>query len=50
MCPHTVFHVSAESARAYLTSHRNLDAQTLGQDTAVEHGRLNFVALLTGAA
>jgi alkylmercury lyase len=50
MCPHTVFHASAENARAYLAGHGGLDAQILDQDTAVECGRLNFGTLLTGAA
>jgi alkylmercury lyase len=50
MCPHTVFHASAESARAYLASHGGLDAAILGQDTAIEYGRLNFATLLTGPA
>ena len=50
MCPHTAFHASAESARAYLATHGNLDAQILGQDTAIEYGRLNFGTLLTGPA
>jgi hypothetical protein len=50
MCPNTVFHATAENARAYLAGHGGLDAQILGQDTAIECGRLNFGALLTGAA
>jgi alkylmercury lyase len=50
MCPNTVFHASAENARAHLASHLGLDAQILDQDTAVECGRLNFGALLPGAA
>jgi len=50
MCPNTVFHASAESARAYLTRHGDLDAQILDQDTAIECGRRNFGALLTGPA
>jgi NAD-dependent dihydropyrimidine dehydrogenase PreA subunit len=50
MCPNTVFHASPESARAYLASHGGLDAQILGQDTAIECGRLNFGTLLTGPA
>ncbi len=50
MCPNTVFHASAQTARAYLASHGSLDAQILGQDTAVECGRLNFGTLLTGPA
>ena len=50
MCPHTAFHASAESARAYLATHGNLDAQILGQDTAIEYGRLNFGTLLTDPA
>jgi hypothetical protein len=48
MCPNTVFHASPESARAYLASRGDLDAQILDQHTAVECGRLNFGALLTG--
>jgi hypothetical protein len=47
MCPNTAFHASPESARAYLASHGNLDAQILDQDTAIEYGRLNFGTLLT---
>ena len=50
LCPNTVFHASAESARAYLASRGNLDAQILGQDTAIECGRLNFGTLLADAA
>jgi alkylmercury lyase len=50
MCPHTVFHASAESARAYLARRGDLDAQILDAGTAIERGRLNFGALLTGAA
>jgi alkylmercury lyase len=50
MCPNTAFHASPESARAYLASHRNLDAQILDHDTAIEYARLNFGTLLTGPA
>src|SRR6266705_2634531 len=50
MCPNTVFHASPESARAHPASHGGLDAQILGQDPAIEYGRLNFGTLLTGAA
>ena len=50
MCPNTVFCASPESARAYLASHSNLDAQILDADTAIECGRLNFGTLLTGPA
>ena len=50
MCPNTAFHASPRSARAYLSSHGNLDAQILDKDTAIEAGRLNFGALLTGLA
>ncbi len=50
MCPHTVFHASPESAHAWLARHGGLDAEILDQDTAVECGRLNFGALLTGPA
>jgi NAD-dependent dihydropyrimidine dehydrogenase PreA subunit len=50
MCPNTVFHASPQSARAYLARHGGLDAQILDQHTAIECGRLNFGALLTGPA
>jgi alkylmercury lyase len=50
MCPNTVFHASPETAHAHLASHGDLDAQILGQDTAIECGRLNFGTLLTGPA
>jgi Alkylmercury lyase len=49
-CPNTVFHASRESAQAYLAGRGDLDADILGQDTAIEAGRLNFGALLSGAA
>jgi hypothetical protein len=50
MCPNTVFCASRESAQAYLTGRAGLDGEILGQDTAVECGRLNFGALLGGSA
>jgi alkylmercury lyase len=50
MCPNTVFHASAESARAYLARHGGLDAQILDQHTAIEYGRRNFGTLLSGPA
>jgi hypothetical protein len=50
MCPHTVFHASRESARAYLARRGGLDAQILDAGAAVECGRLNFGALLTDPA
>jgi alkylmercury lyase len=50
MFPSTVFHASRESAQAYLAGRGDLDADILGQDTAIEAGRLNFGALLGGAA
>jgi hypothetical protein len=37
------------TARAYLTSHSNLDAQILDAGTAIERGRYNFGSLLGGA-
>jgi alkylmercury lyase len=49
MCPNTTFHASRDTARAYLTSRGNLDAQVLDQDTAIERGRYNFGSLLGGA-
>jgi alkylmercury lyase len=50
MCPNTVFHASRASAQAHLAARGDLDADILGQDTAIEAGRLNFGALLGGAA
>jgi hypothetical protein len=50
MCPHTVFHASRPSARAWLASHGGLDAEILDQETAIECGRVNFGTLLTGPA
>jgi hypothetical protein len=50
LCPNTVFHASAENARAWLAGHGGLDADILGQDTAAECARLNFGALLSGPA
>jgi hypothetical protein len=50
MCPHTVFHASRPSARAWLAGHGGLDAEILDQATAIECGRLNFSTLLTGPA
>ncbi len=50
MCPNTVFHASRGSAQAYLAGRGDLDADILAQDTAIEAGRLNFGALLGGAA
>jgi alkylmercury lyase len=50
VCPNTAFHASPENAHAYLASHGNLDGDILGQDTAVECGRLNFGTLLTEPA
>ncbi|HEV2258544.1 MAG TPA: organomercurial lyase [Streptosporangiaceae bacterium] len=46
MCPNTTFHASRDTAQAYLAGRGNLDAQILGQDTAIERGRLNFGSLL----
>jgi NAD-dependent dihydropyrimidine dehydrogenase PreA subunit len=48
MCPHTVFHASRPSARAWLAARGGLDAEILDQETAIECGRLNFGTLLTG--
>jgi NAD-dependent dihydropyrimidine dehydrogenase PreA subunit len=50
MCPHTVFHASRSSARAWLASRGGLDAEILDQEAAIECGRLNFGTLLTGPA
>jgi hypothetical protein len=48
MCPHTVFHASRRSARAWLAGRGGLDAEILDHEAAIECGRLNFGALLTG--
>lgn len=50
MCPHTAFHASRSSARAWLASRDALDAEILDQEGAIECGRLNFGTLLTGPA
>jgi hypothetical protein len=50
MCPHTVFHASRPSARAWLAGHGGLDAEILDQEAAIECGRLNFGTLPTGLA
>jgi Alkylmercury lyase len=50
LCPNVTFHASRDSAQAYLVGRGNLDAEILGQDTAVERGRLNFGQLLGGTA
>jgi hypothetical protein len=50
MCPHTVFHASHSSARAWLAGHVGLDAEILSQEAAIECGRLNFGASLIGPA
>jgi Alkylmercury lyase len=49
-CPHTAFHASPQSARAYLASHAGLDAQIMDAGAAIEAGRLNFATLLTDPA
>jgi hypothetical protein len=49
-CPHTVFHASRSSARAWLAGHGGLDAEILSQEAAIECGRLNFGTLLIGSA
>ncbi|HET9975294.1 MAG TPA: organomercurial lyase [Streptosporangiaceae bacterium] len=50
MCPHTVFHASRSSARAWLAGRDGLDAEILDQEAAIECGRLNFGSLLTDPA
>jgi hypothetical protein len=50
MCPNTTFHVSRDSARAYLGARGDLDGHILDQGAAVEQGRRNFGPLLGGTA
>jgi alkylmercury lyase len=49
-CPNTTFHVSRDSARAYLASRPGIDGRILDQPAAVERGRRNFGPLLGRAA
>ena len=48
MCPHTTFHASRDSARAYLAAHDGIDGEILDPQTAIEAGRRNFGPLLGG--
>jgi hypothetical protein len=50
MCPHTVFQGQPLVRPAWLAGRDGLDAEILDQEAAIECGRLNFGALLTGAA
>ena len=49
MCPHTVFHASRDSAKAYLADRDGLDGEILDQPTAIESGRQRFGSLLSDA-
>jgi hypothetical protein len=50
MCPHTTFHASRESARAYLAARPDIDGKILGQQAAIDLGRHIFGPLLGHAA
>ncbi|MGH3123551.1 MAG: organomercurial lyase [Streptosporangiaceae bacterium] len=45
-CPHTTFHTSRDSARAYLDSRSDIDGEILDQQAAIERGRRIFGPLL----
>jgi Alkylmercury lyase len=45
MCPHTVFHASRPSARAWLADRGGLDAEILDQEGDIECGRPGFGTL-----
>ena len=46
MCPHTTFHASRGSARAYLVARPGIDGEILGQQAAIDLGRHIFGPLL----
>jgi len=46
MCPHTTFHASRGSARAYLAGRPGIDGEILGQQAAIDLGRHIFGPLL----
>lgn len=46
MCPHTTFHASRDSARAYLAARPGIDGEILGQQAAIDLGRHIFGPLL----
>jgi len=46
MCPHTTFHASRDSARAYLAARPGIDGEILGQRAAIDLGRRIFGPLL----
>lgn len=48
MCPHTTFHASRGSARAYLAARPGIDGEILGQQAAVDLGQRIFGALVSG--
>ena len=46
MCPHTTFHASRDSARAYLAAQPGIEGEILGQQAAISLGRRIFGSLL----
>lgn len=50
ICPHTTFHASRDSARAWLAGRGDIDGQILDQQEAVDLGRRFFGPLLGGPA
>lgn len=47
-CPHTTFHASRDSARAYLATRDGIEGKILDQEAAIASGRRNFGPLLGG--
>jgi alkylmercury lyase len=50
MCPHTTFHASRDSARAYLAAQHGIEGEIMSQRAAVKLGERIFGALLGGMA
>jgi alkylmercury lyase len=50
MCPHTTFHASRDSARAYLAARDGIEGEILSQRAAVKRGERIFGPLLGGPA
>lgn len=46
VCPNSNFHVSRDSAEAYLVGHRDIDGEILDQQTAIDRARDNFGPIL----
>jgi hypothetical protein len=50
MCPHTTFHASGDSARAYLAAQHGIEGEIMSQLAAVKLGERTFGPLLGGMA